>query len=56
MSVCVLKPENSWMIMNYIWYEYHVGARGGAVVEALRYKPESRVIDFRWCHWNFALT
>jgi hypothetical protein len=25
-----------------------VGARGGAVVEALRYKPEGRGIDPRW--------
>jgi hypothetical protein len=28
----------------------------GAVVEALRYKPEGRWIDTRWCHWNFSLT
>jgi hypothetical protein len=33
-----------------------LGARGGAVVEALRYKPEGRGIDSRWCHWNFSLT
>jgi hypothetical protein len=26
------------------------------VVEALRYKPEGRGIDFRWCHWNFSVT
>jgi hypothetical protein len=32
------------------------GARGDAVVEALRYKPEGRGIDFQWCHWNFSLT
>jgi hypothetical protein len=32
------------------------GARGGAVVEALRYKPEGRGIDSRWCHWYFSLT
>jgi hypothetical protein len=25
-------------------------ARGGAVVEALRYKPVDRGIDSRWCH------
>jgi hypothetical protein len=25
-------------------------------VEALRYKPESRGFDSRWCHWNFSLT
>jgi hypothetical protein len=30
-----------------------LGARGGAVVEALRYKPEGRGIDSRWCYWNF---
>ena len=23
------------------------------LVEALRYKPEGRVFDSRWCHWNF---
>jgi hypothetical protein len=27
-----------------------VGARGGVVVEALRYKPEGRGFDSRWCH------
>jgi hypothetical protein len=27
-----------------------------AVIEALRYKPEGRGIDSRWCHWNFSLT
>jgi hypothetical protein len=35
---------------------FQTGARGGAVVEALRYKPEGRGIDSRWCHWNFSLT
>jgi hypothetical protein len=25
------------------------------LVEALRYKPEGREFDFRWCHWNFPL-
>jgi hypothetical protein len=29
---------------------------GGAVIEALRYKPEGRGIDSRLCHWNFSLT
>jgi hypothetical protein len=32
------------------------GARGGAVVEALSYKPEGRGIDSQWCngifHWH----
>jgi hypothetical protein len=35
---------------------YCIGACGGAVVEALRCKPEGRGIDSRWCHWNFSLT
>jgi hypothetical protein len=33
--------------------------RGHAVaqlVEALRYKPEGRGFDSRWCHWNLSLT
>jgi hypothetical protein len=33
-----------------------LGARGGAVVEELGYKPEGRGIDSRWCQWNFSLT
>jgi hypothetical protein len=37
-------------------YVIRLGARGGAVVEALRYKPEGRGIDSRWCHWNFSLS
>ena len=26
------------------------------LVEALRYKPEGRGFDSRWCHWIFTLT
>jgi hypothetical protein len=26
------------------------------LVEALRYKPEVRGFDSRWCNWNFSLT
>jgi hypothetical protein len=33
-----------------------IGARGGVVVKALRYKPAGRGFDFRWCHWNFSVT
>jgi hypothetical protein len=29
-------------------------AAGGVVVEALRYKPEGRGFDSRWCHWNLS--
>ena len=31
-------------------------ARGGVVVNALRYKPVSRGFDSRRCHWNFSVT
>ena len=24
--------------------------------ETLRYKPQGRGFDSRWCHWNFSLT
>jgi hypothetical protein len=40
----------------YSEYLYIIGARSGAVVEVLRYKPEGRGIDSRWCHRNFSLT
>ena len=26
------------------------------LVDALRYKPEGRGFDSRWCHWKFSLT
>jgi hypothetical protein len=31
------------------------GARGGAVVESLRYKPEGRGFDSGFCHCIFSL-
>jgi hypothetical protein len=34
---------------------YIQGARGGAVVETLRYKPEGRGFGFRLCYWIFSL-
>ena len=40
-------------------YPRHNQGTGYAVtqlVEALRYKPEVRGFDFRWCQWNFSLT
>ena len=32
-----------------------LGARGGAVVKAVRYKPAGRGFDSRLYHWNFAV-
>ena len=45
----VISPFNSYGYMNM------VGARGGVVVKALRYKPAGRGFDSRWCHWNFSV-
>jgi hypothetical protein len=42
--------------LNFTKLHITLGARGGAVVEALCYKPEGRGFDSRWCHWNFSLT
>ena len=36
----------------YIMCEGHMVAQ---LIEALRYKPEGRGFDSRWCHWNFSL-
>jgi hypothetical protein len=51
------------IIINYsifiIINDYNIvqlGARGGVVVKALRYKPAGRRFDSRLCHWNFSLT
>jgi hypothetical protein len=38
-----------------LYINWKVGARGAQFVEALRYKPEGRGFDSRWCHWNFSL-
>jgi len=38
------------------YYSVNMYVKGHAVaqlVEALRYKPEGRGFDSRWCHWNF---
>jgi len=34
----------------------HMGYAVAQLVEALRYKPEGRGFDSRWCQWDFSLT
>jgi len=41
--------------MDFCHYYLLLGIRGDAVGEALRYKPEDRGFDSRWCRWNFSL-
>ena len=38
---------------NFMSFTAILGARGGVVVKALRYKPAGRGFDSRWCHWKF---
>ena len=33
-----------------------IALRMAQLVEALRYKPEGRGFDSRWCQWDFSLT
>ena len=46
-------PGPFYIIIIYISI---MGARGGVVAKALRYKPAGRGFDSRWCHWNFSGT
>jgi len=39
-----------------IYLQNSAGHATAQLVEALRYKPECRGVDCRWCHWNFSLT
>jgi hypothetical protein len=39
-----------FILRNTYFTVRHIDARGGAVVEELRYKPEGSGIDSRWCH------
>jgi hypothetical protein len=40
----------------FVGFSYKRGHAVAQLVEALRFKPEGRGFDFRWCHWNFSLT
>jgi hypothetical protein len=46
---------NTGQTVNQVGF-YYTEARGGAVVEALRYKPEGRGFDSRWFYWIFSFT
>ena len=49
-------PERISLRLGVFFNLPHYMRQGYAVaqlVEALRYKPEGRGFDSRWCHWNF---
>jgi len=41
---------------NVVFIEATPLCRVEQLVEALRYNPEGRGFDSRWCYWNFSLT
>jgi hypothetical protein len=43
--------KTNFKMLNYTKWGYAVAQ----LVEALRYKPEGRGFDSRWCHWNFSV-
>jgi len=51
--------HSTQIIVHYALYKLmYIHSPGHAVsqlVEALRYKPEGRGFDSRWCHWNFSI-
>jgi len=54
----ILDLDRSFVTTCYKYYIYLYSTVGHAVtqlVEALRYKPEGRGFDARWCHCNFSL-
>jgi hypothetical protein len=48
---------SSVKVENALTFTFSNGRNGGhavaQLVEALRYKPEGRGFNSRWCHWNF---
>jgi hypothetical protein len=53
-SICQIRIGN-YVSMFYLYVNEYVGHALAQLVEALRYKPEGRGLDARWCHWNFSL-
>jgi hypothetical protein len=55
-SVPRVSKHSGDLVPSSLYYFYTsvcLGARGGAAVKALRYKPAGRGFDSRWCNWNF---
>jgi hypothetical protein len=51
-----LSPAQTTAKVKFILYNHYVGNAVAQLVEALRYKPEVRGFDSRWCQWNLSLT
>jgi hypothetical protein len=47
---------NFILLIMYERNKFILGARGGVLFKALRYKPAVRGFDSHCCHWNFSVT
>jgi hypothetical protein len=62
MMIFVCSHYNAFMVLTrhiITQFAFFTVLRGHGVaqlIEALRYKPEGRGFDSRYCHWNFSLT
>ena len=54
MSSCFIIPTNEQSFLSPLSPTW--GHEVAQLVKVLRYKPEGRGFDSRWCHWNFSLT
>jgi hypothetical protein len=51
-----LKKKNNVLSVTFPAVLQNLGNTVAQLVEALCYKPEGRMFDFRWCNWKFSLT
>jgi hypothetical protein len=49
-------PRDTKPRFSSLWPRHYTGHTVAQLVEALRFKPEGRVFDSRWCNWNVSLT
>jgi hypothetical protein len=56
MKKCTEVPLSQNMVGILPSTQYTPGHAVVQLVAALRYKPEGRGFDYRWCQWNFSLT
>ena len=52
-QIIFIRCNTTQVYFNSICYPFMQGHAVAQLVEALRYKPEGRGFDSRWCHWNF---
>ena len=51
-----ISSRSTRIFSNNVRHPVTKGHTVAQLIEALRYKPEDRGFETRWCHWNFSLT